>query len=67
MANRSDFNSILPRQTKRMLALQEARGYIKPEQAKTVRKLFIDAHKHQVYVHNRRTVKDVTPAGSDGE
>lgn len=44
MANRSDFNSSLPRQFKRMLALGE--DPVNEHSNGEVRRIFIDAHKH---------------------
>jgi len=49
MANRSDRNSILPRQLKRMLSLDR---YTDNEaQRSAIRKLFISAHAHEEHIH----------------
>ena len=54
MANRSDFNSILPRSTKKMLALMSiSLGWTKAE-ARDARKAFIAAHEHHKEVVKRR-------------
>jgi hypothetical protein len=55
MANRSDFNSVLPRQLKRLISLGVATGNIDPKHERTVRKVFIDAHAHAKRVRNSRT------------
>ena len=50
MANRSDFfNAKLPRQYKRMIAMEETNGWIKDShQRGKIKKLFIDAHSNHV-------------------
>lgn len=65
MANRSDRNSALPRQFKRMISMGVARGYITPgEDENSVKRLFIKAHEHARDVRNKRTVKDATLPGA---
>lgn len=44
MANRSDVLGPLPRATKRMLAMGEARGYIASKDAPSIRRSFAAAH-----------------------
>lgn len=58
MANRSDFNSILPRKTKRMLALMAiSLGMTKAEHRDQIRS-FISAHEsHRAAVKRRQTQK----------
>ncbi len=66
MANRSDFFSAkLPRGLKRMLAMEEANGWVKNAQEKNaVKKLFIQAHANHVGFKMKRQSMD---AGSSGE
>lgn len=66
MANRSDFfNAKLPRRFKRMLAMEEANGWIKNSQERnTVKKLFIQAHANHVAYKMKRQSMD---SGSSGE
>jgi hypothetical protein len=51
MANRSDFNSVLPRQIKKMLALTP---YASKGEARRDRLDWIAAHAHHKQVNNRR-------------
>jgi len=51
MANRSDYNSTLPRQIKRMLTLQSSGD---PHQDGIVRRAFIDAHATAKAVRQKR-------------
>jgi len=66
MANRSDFFSAkLPRGLKRMLAMEEANGWIKNNQERnTMKKLFIAAHANHVSYKMKRQSAD---SGSSGE
>jgi len=51
MANRSDYNSTLPRSIKRMLTLQSSGD---PHQDGIVRRAFIDAHRTAKLVRQKR-------------
>lgn len=66
MANRSDFFSAkLPRGFKRMLAMEQANGWIKNNQERNaIKKLFIAAHANHVSHKMKRQSMD---AGSSGE
>jgi len=67
MANRSDFfNAKLPRQYKRMLAMEETNGWLKDEHDRgRVKKLFINAHANHVGFKLKRQAMSVD--GNDGE
>lgn len=55
MANRSDFQADLPRQFKRMLAMEEAAGHIKDQhQRGEIKRVWLNAHKHHRDYINRR-------------
>jgi len=60
MANRSDFfKSKLPRQFKRMLAMEETNGWIKNSQERnTIKKAFINAHANHVSYKLKRQSMD---------
>jgi len=65
MANRSDFYSAkLPRRFKRMLALEEANGWIKsPQERNLIKDIFINAHaNHVAFKLKRNTIetRDIT-------
>jgi hypothetical protein len=66
MANRSDFfNAKLPRRFKRMLAMEEANGWIKTNKERNdVKTLFIAAHANHVAYKMKRQSMD---SGSSGE
>jgi hypothetical protein len=63
MANRSDFNSVLPRQEKRMLSMGEARGWI--TNAREIRLIMIKAHKALQAAKNKRASRDLGPLGDE--
>lgn len=58
MANRSDFQSNLPRQFKRLLAMERAYGWIKDNQEySSLKSLWVNAHRHhRDYVNKRGTM-----------
>ena len=60
MANRSDFFSAkLPRQFKRMLAMQEANGWISDSKERnSIKKAFIEAHANHVGYKMKRQSMD---------
>jgi hypothetical protein len=63
VANRSDFNSVLPRQIKRMLSMGEARGWI--TNPRETRKIMINAHKVLKSFKNKRAAREVGPSGDE--
>lgn len=67
MANRSDFYSAkLPRQYKRMLAMEQTNGWLKNSHDRgRVKNLFIQAHANHVGFKLKRQAMNVD--GSDGE
>lgn len=67
MANRSDFFSAkLPRGFKRMLAMEQANGWIDRKDYNAVKKLFIQAHATHVGFKMKRHSTENRDA-SDGE
>ena len=59
MANRSDFfNAKLPRQYKRMLAMEQAYGWSGKQEYHTVKNLFINAHANHVGYKLKRNTAD---------
>lgn len=66
MANRSDRNSKLPRQYKRMISSMVAAGSIPANHERTVRKMFIEAHAHALEVDRKRS-KMLTNVDREGE
>ena len=67
MANRSDFYSAkLPRHFKRMMAMEEANGWIKNNQERgELKRLFIGAHANHVAYKMKRNSSETH--SSDGE
>lgn len=60
MANRSDFQSDFPRQLKRMLALEEANGWIKDSHERgSLKRQWLQAHKHHRDYYNKRGAQAV--------
>ena len=67
MANRSDFFSAkLPRGFKRMLAMEQANGWIDRKEYHSVKNLFIQAHANHVAFKMKRNSTENRDA-SDGE
>ena len=65
MANRSDFNSILPRQIKRLLALTT---YANDKEERAIRELFLEAHSHHKRARVRRlAARDVSNSGDSAD
>ena len=58
MANRSDFQSNFPRQFKRMLAMEQAMGFIQDShQRGDLKRIWLKAHTHhRDYVNKRGTM-----------
>lgn len=55
MANRSDFQADLPRQFKRMLAMERAYGWIKDNnEYSTLKRAWVEAHRHHRAYFNKR-------------
>jgi len=55
MANRSDFQSDFPRQLKRLLAMEQANGWIKDNQERgSLKRIWRAAHMHHRDYYNKR-------------
>jgi hypothetical protein len=55
MANRSDFQSNFPRQFKRMLAMEQAMGFIQDNhQRGELKRIWLKAHTHHRDYYNKR-------------
>lgn len=55
MANRSDFQSDFPRQFKRMLAMEQAMGFIQDNhQRGDLKRIWLKAHTHHRAYYNKR-------------
>jgi len=55
MANRGDFQSNFPRQLKRMLAMEEALGWIKDNNERgEIKRVWLKAHAHHRDYYNKR-------------
>jgi len=55
MANRSDFQSDFPRQLKRMLAMEEALGWVKDKNERgELKRIWLKAHAHHRDYYNKR-------------
>lgn len=67
MANRSDcFSAKLPRQYKRILAMEEAYGYIKNNQERgVIKKAYIDAHSNFVAFKLRRNLSEGSESATE--
>jgi hypothetical protein len=60
MANRSDFQSDFPRQLKRMIALEEANGWVENNhQRGELKRLWLKAHTHHRDYYNKRGAQAV--------
>ena len=60
MANRSDFQSNFPRQLKRMLAMEEAMGWIDNSQHRCeLKSIWLKAHAHHREYYNKRGAQAV--------
>ncbi len=65
MANRSDFNSKLPRQIKRLLALTPTAN---SREDRVLRELFLEAHAHHKQVRVRRlAAREVVNPGDSAD
>ena len=55
MANRSDFQSSFPRQFKRLLAMEEANGWIRDNHERgDIKRIWLKAHMHHRDYINKR-------------
>ena len=60
MANRSDFQSNFPRQFKRMLAMEQAMGFIQDSHERgEIKRLWLKAHAHHRDYYNKRGAQAV--------
>jgi len=60
MANRSDFQSNFPRQLKRMLAMEQAMGFIQDNHERgALKRLWLKAHTHHRDYYNKRGAQAV--------
>ena len=60
MANRSDFQSDFPRQFKRMLAMEQAMGFIQDNHERgEIKRLWLKAHTHHRDYYNKRGAQAV--------
>ena len=60
MANRGDFQSNFPRQLKRMLAMEEAMGWIDNSQHRgELKSIWLKAHAHHREYYNKRGAQAV--------
>ena len=60
MANRSDFQSSFPRQYKRMLAMEQAMGFIQDSHERgEIKRLWLKAHTHHRDYYNKRGAQAV--------
>lgn len=60
MANRSDFQSNFPRQLKRMLAMEQAYGWIRDNHERgQLKRQWLEAHTHQRDYYNKRGAQAV--------
>ena len=67
MANRSDFfNAKLPRQYKRMLAMEETNGWVKDSHERgSIKELFIKAHANHVAHKLKRQSMETNTSGEE--